>query len=176
MRLRERFFGGDKQRAALAPLYTAIVERARDPLWYRQGQVPDTIDGRFDMLAAILSAVLIRLEAEGDAYTGETTLLTELFVEDMEGQLRQAGIGDVVVSKHIGKMMGALGGRIGAYRDALAGDGDLGAAVERNLYRGEPADDAAAIGYARARLSGFHGALAAEPADRLLAGQLPVLR
>jgi cytochrome b pre-mRNA-processing protein 3 len=53
-------------------------------------------------------------------------LLTELFVEDMDGQLRESGVGDVVVGKHIGKLMAVLGGRLGALRAALAaGDAEL---------------------------------------------------
>ncbi len=55
------------------------------------------------------------------------------------------GIGDIIVGKHIGRMMSALGGRLGAYRDALAGDANLEEALVRNLYRGEaPAPDALA--------------------------------
>jgi cytochrome b pre-mRNA-processing protein 3 len=59
--------------------------------------------------------------------------LTELFVTDMDGQLRESGVGDLVVGKHIGRLMSVLGGRLGAYRAALAGQEDLGAALERNL-------------------------------------------
>src|SRR6185295_16287598 len=61
-----RIFGDRRQRARLSPLYAAIVAAGRDPAWYREGQVPDTIDGRFDMVAAILALVLLRLEREGD--------------------------------------------------------------------------------------------------------------
>ena len=63
----QKFFPDKRQRAALAPLYAAIVAEARDPFWYREGQVPDTIDGRFDMVAAVTALVLLRLEAEGEA-------------------------------------------------------------------------------------------------------------
>ena len=57
---------GRAERDRLAPLYRAVVAEARRPAWYREGQVPDTLDGRFDMVAAILSLVLLRLEAEGE--------------------------------------------------------------------------------------------------------------
>ena len=59
-----RIFGG---RDAAAGLYAAIVARGRAPHWYVEGAVADTIDGRFDMIAAILSLVLLRLEAEPGA-------------------------------------------------------------------------------------------------------------
>ena len=90
----------------------------------------------------------------------------------MDGQLRQIGIGDVVVGKHVGRMMGALGGRLGAYRDGLAA-GDLGPALVRNLYRGEP-PAARALAVQRRTADDFCRATAVRPPlDALLAGQLP---
>jgi cytochrome b pre-mRNA-processing protein 3 len=155
----------------LAPLYGAIVAAARSPDWYRQGGVPDTLDGRFDMIAAVLVVVLLRIEGEGEAGRAPAATLTERFIDDMDGQLRQIGIGDIVVGKHVGKMMSALGGRLGAYRDGLAG-GDLTAALARNLYRGgEVAPDAMA--FSETRLRQLSERLAATPIDLLLAGQLP---
>ena len=85
--------------------------------------MPDTIDGRFDMVAAVTALVLLRLEAEGEAGAGRSVLLTEMFIDDMDATLRQIGIGDYVVGKHVGRMMSALGGRLGAFREALAAGG-----------------------------------------------------
>ena len=120
-----RFFGRENE--AALPLYAAVVARARAPHWYDQGAVPDTVDGRFDMIAAILSFVLLRLEREQEA-AGTSARLTERFVDDMDGQLREIGIGDIIVGKHIGRMMSMLGGRLGAYRDGLVTN-DLDAAL-----------------------------------------------
>ena len=53
--LLSRLFGERRERAALRPLYDAVVAAARDPAWYRDGGVPDTLEGRFDMVAAILA-------------------------------------------------------------------------------------------------------------------------
>jgi len=156
---------------ALAPLYNAVVALGRDPRWYREGAVPDTLDGRFDMIAAILALVLLRLEGEGEAGRAPSAVLVERFVDDMDGQLRQIGIGDIVVGKHVGKMMSALGGRLGAYREGLE-TGDLRPALARNLYRGaEVAPEALAL--VDARLRQFDAALAETPLDRLIAGALP---
>jgi cytochrome b pre-mRNA-processing protein 3 len=130
-------FTREDPRQAMAPLYRAIVEQGRRPQWYLAGGVPDTLDGRFDMVAAILSLVLLRLEQDGAAKQ-ESVWLTELFIDDMDGQLRQIGIGDLVVGKHVGRMMGALGGRLTVYREALVESGPLEPALERNLYRGDP--------------------------------------
>ncbi len=172
MSILRRFFQRGDDRAPLRPLYAAIVARGREPVWYREGAVPDTLDGRFDMIAAVLAFVLIRLEAEGASGRAPSTLVTELFVDDMDGQLRQEGVGDVVVGKHIGRMMSALGGRITAYRDGLAPGGDLTGALTRNLYRGE-APAAGALALTEERLRAFHAALAETPAVTILAGRLP---
>lgn len=166
-------FGKGRERAHLRSVYAAVVAAARQPEWYVEGRVADTLDGRFDMVAAMLSLVLLRLEAEGPIYAAENALLTEIFVDDMDGQLRELGIGDVVVGKHIGRMVSALGGRLGAYRDGLAGpDGDLEAALDRNLYRGE-AVDREAVGWAAVRLRELHSAIMAMPAKAVLSGEWP---
>lgn len=152
------------------PLYGAIVALARAPHWYVEGAVPDTIDGRFDMIAAVLAFVLLRLEGD-PAGAATIARVTERFVEDMDGQLRQIGIGDIIVGKHIGKMMSMLGGRIGAYRDALAA-GSLDGALVRNLYRGAaPADPA--LRHVSARLTALYETLAATPVAPIIAGDLP---
>ncbi|PTD22004.1 ubiquinol-cytochrome C chaperone [Sphingomonas fennica] len=167
-----RLFPERDQRAPYRPLYDAIVAEARQPAWYLEGGAPDTVDGRFDMVALVLALVLIRLEAEGVPGRLPSTLLTELFVDDMDGQLRQIGVGDVVVGKHVGRMMSALGGRISAYRAALADGGPLADALGRNLWRGAPPAD---TGPAEARVRALYAALAAMPADALYAGGMPRL-
>lgn len=97
--------------------------------------------------------------------------LAERFVDDMDGQLRQSGIGDIVVGKHIGKMMAMLGGRLGAYREGLA-TGALAPAVLRNLYRGED-PGAAPLAHVAGGLEALHRALGETAIDTLLAGRLP---
>ena len=120
------------------PLYTAVVAEARRPDWYQRALVPDTMDGRFDMVALVLSLVLLRLEREGEAGPLPSVLLTEVFIDDMDGTMREVGFGDLVVGKRVGGIMGMLGGRLGAYRD-----GDRHQAVIRNVYRDAPPEDAA---------------------------------
>ena len=151
----------------LADLWARVVVLARRPGWYLNGGVPDTLDGRFDMVALVASLVLLRFERDGD--TRAQVALTERFVDDMDGNLRQSGVGDV--GKHVGNMMGALGGRLGAYRDAMAG-GDLEAALVRNLYRGA-APDGGAAAWVSAETRRLAAAIDALPADRLRAGDIP---
>lgn len=152
------------------PLYSAIVRRGRAEHWYLEGAVPDTVDGRFDMIAAVLAMVLIRLERDGAPAAPLTAQLTERFVDDMDGQLRQMGIGDIVVGKHIGQMMAMLGGRLGAYRDGWAA-GDLGPALVRNLYRGA-APAPAQLEHVAAELGRLREGLAATPLATVLEGKL----
>ncbi|WP_239018290.1 ubiquinol-cytochrome C chaperone family protein [Sphingomonas flavalba] len=171
MPILDRLFRRRDDRSALVPLYHNIVTAARQPHWYREGAVPDTIDGRFDTLSTLLALVLLRLE-DDPAARAETARLTELFVADMDGQLREIGIGDLVVGKHVGKMMGALGGRLGALRDGLAPDGAFADALVRNLWRGAPPPPAA-LAVVERRLRAFSAALAAADTQALLAGKLP---
>jgi cytochrome b pre-mRNA-processing protein 3 len=168
-----RLFPAAPPRETLDPLYRAIVAAGRDPAWYRDGGVPDTIDGRFDMIAALIALVLLRLEAAGEAGRQPSVLLTETFVADMDSSLREIGIGDYVVGKHVGRMMGALGGRLAALRDADDDEALIGA-VERNIFRGSPPSQQA-LAFVAGRLRRFRTELADRPSDELLAGALPAL-
>lgn len=156
-------------------LYAAVVARGRAPHWYLDGAVADTIDGRFDMIAAVLSVVLLRIEAEDQAAATLGTSLAECFIDDMDVQLRQQGVGDIMVGKHVGRMMGMLGGRLGAYRGGLRNEGlasgDLDTALVRNLYRGE-APAPAALAHVRGSLIALRDALAATDIDSLRKGEL----
>lgn len=172
MSLLQRIFGETRQRAALEPLYRSIVAAGRDPSWYREGEVPDTLDGRFDMIAALLALVLLRLEAAGEAGRGPSVLLTELFIDDMDATLRQIGIGDYVVGKHVGRMMSALGGRLAAFRDARCGGSAFEHAVRRNVFHDAPPSEQAPA-WVAARLERFSDALDSQPLDALLEGSIP---
>ncbi len=157
-------------------LYRAVVAEARTPDWYLAGAVADTVDGRFDAVALVLSLVLLRLEREGANDTDNqrqfSADLTERFIADMDGSLRELGIGDPTVGKQVGKMVSALGGRLGAYRDALAGTGEtLDAALARNLYRGAPVDPAA-VDWAARRTRALAERIDRVPLAALLAGAL----
>jgi cytochrome b pre-mRNA-processing protein 3 len=169
MSLLARLFSTQPEpREALRPLWHRVVELSRSRELYRDDGVADTVVGRFDMIAAILALVMLRLEHDGLA--AETALLTELFVADMDAQLRETGVGDIVVGKHVGKLMRALGGRIGALREALASKDEamLEAALERNVTMTEGHGTAP---LAR-RLRVFAEKLAALYAGEVLAGRI----
>jgi cytochrome b pre-mRNA-processing protein 3 len=170
MSLLKRLFGSPEPdpKSKLLPLYAQIVAKAREPHWYVAGHVPDSIDGRFDMVSAVLTITLLRLEASPE-HAQDSAYLTEVFVDDMDGQLRQSGISDVIIGKNIGKMMSAVGGRLGAFRDALAQPEMLGDAVIRNIYR-TPDVDTAALDHVCKALLGLHRRLAEQSPDVIVAG------
>jgi cytochrome b pre-mRNA-processing protein 3 len=167
-----RIFGGKQPREAYRALYNAIVNGGRDTAWYLEGQVPDTIDGRFDMISSVLALVLVRLEADEPQTRTASVLLAELFIEDMDRSIRELGTGDVVVGKRIGKMMGMLGGRIGAFRSAIEQDEDFTAPVIRNVFRDAPPSPEA-VAFVSSRLRGFYTSLEATDVAAILRGELP---
>ncbi len=127
-------------RAAVRPLWHRTVEIAREKQWYAQCGVADTVPGRFDAVTLVLALVMLRMERD-KALIEHSVRLTELFVDDMDGQLRQSGVGDLVVGKRMGKLMGVLGGRIGVLREALPqGRAALIPVLERNVTLIEGAD------------------------------------
>lgn len=120
--------------ADVRPLWQRVIELARDPAWYAPGGLADTVSGRFDAITLVLALVLLRMERD-PVLVAKTGRLTELFVADIDGQLRELGVGDPVMAKRMGKLISHFGGRLDAWREALA-NGDpaaLEAAVERNL-------------------------------------------
>ena len=168
--LRKLFKSESDPREARRPLWNAVVATARAPHWYAQGTVPDTLDGRFDMVSLVMALVLHRID-DDPAQGLAGVQLTELFVNDMDGQMRQIGFGDMVVGKQVGRMMSALGGRLGAYR-AADGSDELRTALVRNLWRGhEPGE--AGLAHVMAEVAALRAALTAMPvADLVVADRL----
>lgn len=169
MSLLSRIFGKPvDDRAHVRVLWHRMVELAREPEWYAEHGVADTVPGRFDAVTLVMVLVLLRMERE-EALIEPSVRLTELFVDDMDGQLRQSGVGDLVVGKHIGKLMGVLGGRLGALREALPGGEEAMAEfVARNVTLLEGADP---FGMAKETLA-LARHLDTLSGDRLLAGEI----
>jgi cytochrome b pre-mRNA-processing protein 3 len=115
-------------------LYAAIVAAARHPVPYAHWGVPDTVDGRFDMLALYMFLALDRLKGEEGAL-GQG--LVDAFFADMDRSLREMGVGDLSVGKKVRRMAEAFYGRIAAYDAALKGGEDAFAeAIARNVFAG----------------------------------------
>ena len=167
-----RLLGRTRERDRMLPLYRAVVAAAREPLWYRDGQVPDTVTGRFDMLAAVTALVLVRMERlEEVEAKRDSVLLTELFIADMDESLLEIGVGDYSVGKHVGRMVGALGGRLTAFREASM-EHDFAPAVHRNIFHESPPGDVS-LELVSDRLAAFDKALAGLTHGDLIDGRLP---
>lgn len=124
-------------RRTIGAIYGTIVAQTREPLFYRHLNVPDTVDGRFDLLILHLWLVLRRLRA---AKTGATLsqALFDHFCNDMDANLREMGVGDLTVPKRMQKFGEAFYGRTAAYDLALVeGEGHLADALMRNILNGQ---------------------------------------
>jgi cytochrome b pre-mRNA-processing protein 3 len=132
----ESLFGRKKPDPSEA-LYGAIVAAARQEKFYADMRVPDTLDGRFDMMALHMYLVLDRLREFGAEAETFRQALTDRFFAAMDQALREVGVGDLVVGKKVRKMAEAYFGRVTAYASAAAsGDEEMRDALARNVYAG----------------------------------------
>ncbi len=118
-------------------LYGAVVARARNPVFYTSFGVPDTFDGRFEMLVIHNYLVARRLK-RGDRFARDVSQsVFDLFLNDMDSALREAAVGDVTVPKRIAKMTRVFYGRTGAFDAAFDVENvrpELSAVISRNLF------------------------------------------
>ena len=148
-------FAGREYRKTAARLYFSAVRQARDPWFYRDLGAPDTVTGRFDLLSLHIFLLIDRLNRAGRKGRGVAQALFDQMFIDMDRSIRELGVGDLSVPKHIKRMMKGFNGRCRAYADALA-SGDEAAlrqALARNVYAGaariEPTRLAAFDAYVR---------------------------
>ena len=165
-----KLFRRDPVAAVAAALYGRIVDQARLPVFYRAGGVPDTLDGRFELIALHAFLLFHRLKREGEAGAGLSQAVFDTMFADMDASLRELGAGDLGVPPRIKRMVNGFYGRIAAYEAGLAGpDGALDEALRRNLYgtvTPDPAVPAAMAAYLRAAIA----VLAGQEGAALLAG------
>jgi cytochrome b pre-mRNA-processing protein 3 len=141
-------------RGTIEAIYGMIVAQAREPLFYRALGVPDTVNGRFDLLLLHLWMVLHRLKP----ITGGTELgqaLFDHFCDDMDANLREMGVGDLTVPKRMRTVGEAFYGRGAAYDLALAGGREpLAQALCKNILNGTQLEKARQLaGYAEAAIA-----------------------
>lgn len=132
------------QRKTVEALLGALTGQAREVSFYAQLGVPDTLDGRFDLVVVHAWLVLSALRAKGEIDLAQR-LIDRLFVSFDEG-LRELGAGDVGMGRRIKKMASAFYGRVAVY-DAARNEAAMQGALLRNVYRGaaERTDDAGAL-------------------------------
>lgn len=165
----KRLFSGPQTPPAAGDLYRAAVGAARRPAVMLALGVPDTLDGRFE-LVTLHAALLLRRVQRAPALDGLGQGLVDLFVADMDRNLREMGAGDLSVGKKVKRMASAFYGRLDAYSDGLDRGGDLAAAAERNLYGTLEADPVRAE-KAAAYIRAVEAALTAQEDAALAAGE-----
>jgi cytochrome b pre-mRNA-processing protein 3 len=94
---------------------------AREPGWYVEGGVPDTINGRFALVSTITALCCVRLEQLGSEGDALSIALTERFAEVMESEHRELGCGDPTLGKTVLKLVGSLARRVTILRPAMDG-------------------------------------------------------
>ena len=151
-------------RARGAELFRWVTERARAPHWYIEGEVADTIDGRFAMLTTIAALALVRLEREREAEA--SVALTERFVEAMEAEHREMGMGDPKLGRTVRKLVGALSRRVELWRNGTWDE----AACESVYGSNEPSR--AALAHVSDSLKGLWRELDGSPADDIAQGRI----
>ena len=123
-----------------AALFAAVTVEARRPHWYVEGQVSDTLDGRFAVLATIAALVMVRLEHWGEEGNPIAVALTERFIEVMEAEHRELGLGDPTLGRTVRKLVGSLARRTDLWRAAVGGDWTE--VTRGSLYKASVAPDA----------------------------------
>lgn len=167
-----RLFRRSDVRDGAEALYAAVVAQARSEAFYAECGVPDTVDGRFDMIALHAFLVFRRLTQDHARTAEGAQALFDVMFEDMDRSLREMGAGDLGVGRRVKTMAKAFYGRIAAYDAGLAGDDSvLAEALTRNLYGTvdpDPDDVARLVSYVRRAAAG----LGRCDAGDLVAGQV----
>ncbi len=162
-------FRRDPNEASARELYAAIVVQARHPAFYSAGGVPDSLDGRFELVALHVYLVLRKLKGGDTAAQALAQDLVDLFFADMDASLREMGAGDLGVSKRVQNMAAGFYGRIAAY-DGTDSGGGMALALKRNLY-GTVAASAEQIAAMAAYVGQAEGLIAALPLAEIAAGR-----
>lgn len=123
-------------REAATRAYGLVVDHARRPVFFTDLGVPDTIDGRFELICLHAFLYLHRLKREGDPGASLGQFFFDLMFADFDRSLREMGTGDLSVGREVKQMAQAFYGRIHAYEEGLGDSGEaaLHAALRRNLY------------------------------------------
>ncbi len=129
-------------------LFEALIAAARQPHWFVEGGVPDTIDGRFAVLSTLCALASVKLEQISERDTA--VALAERFVEAMDAEHRQLGIGEPTIGKKVRKMATALGRRVELWRGAVEA-GSWSEAARTSLF-GDQDPDWAALDHDRIAL------------------------
>ena len=151
-------------------LFAAVVAEAREAHWFTAGGVRDTIDGRFAVLSTLVALTTVRLEHCGEEGTAASVALAERFIEAMDAEHRELGLGDPTLGKTVRKLMGSLAGRVELWREVSERGGSWSDAAAESLRNRDA--DPAAIAHCEQALRRYWGALEASPLVALGAGRI----
>jgi cytochrome b pre-mRNA-processing protein 3 len=133
-----RWFRPSPVQASAGALYAQLIEQARAPAFYGAFGVPDSLDGRYEMVALHAFLALRWLKRDGAAGAALSQALFDAMFADMDRALREIGVSDLSVGKRIKEMARGLYGRIAAYEAGISppdrGDDPLAGALARNVY------------------------------------------
>jgi cytochrome b pre-mRNA-processing protein 3 len=158
------------RKQAAKRLYQTTRSQSRDPVLYERWGVADTMDGRFDALSLHVALLLGRLRRLGPEGHRLAQAVFDCMFRDIDQTLRETGIGDLGVPKHMAKMMKAFNGRAHVYSSALAArdTAALEIAIARNLYRADSVPAADVVAY----VLSLHDALGAYSLEDLMRGDI----
>ncbi|MFO1188682.1 MAG: ubiquinol-cytochrome C chaperone family protein [Alphaproteobacteria bacterium] len=159
-----------EKRAAL-DLYDRVVNHARNPVFFSDLGVPDSLDGRFESIALHVFLVMNRLKGEGEAAAALSQALFDRMFADMDRGLRETGVGDMSIGRHVRRMAEAFLGRVRTYERGLSGAESLADGLRRNLY-GTTSPDPRCVEAMAAYIKGEAARLAGQPLADVLAGRL----
>lgn len=169
----DRLLARRPARSPAAALYASAVAQARTPALYAAMGAPDTVEGRFELLSLHIILLIDRLKAEGGGRDGVRQALFDIYVSNLDGALREMGVGDLAVAKRMKDLGGAFYGRAKAYGAAFGALPDqaiLQDVIARTVLAGaEGANAEDLAGYA----ARCHEALAACDIPTLLEGAPP---
>jgi cytochrome b pre-mRNA-processing protein 3 len=166
----QRFFTPRPSALAGRALFASASEKARDPAFYRDGGVPDTHEGRFELYTLHVVLLLRRLKGDAPQLVDTRQGLFDAFVRNLDDGLREMGVGDLSVGKKMRKMGAGVYGRLKSYNEVLK-DGTPESVMPllmRTVFADEPTTAAPAL--ARYVIAASE-ALGAQPTERLLQGE-----
>ena len=168
----ERLFRPKPAKIAGQKLYAGLVAQARQPDFYSQLAVPDTVEGRFELYSLHVVLLLDRLKRQGAAAGVVAQALFDAYVSALDDALREMGVGDLSVGKKMRKLGEAFYGRVKSYEAALTtlpDEAPLAALIGRTVYaEAEGARPEVLVAYVLRQ----HQALADQPLDAIMAGDV----
>lgn len=165
-----QLFRPDPNAAIAQRLYEAVVVQARQPVFFAEWEVPDTIDGRFETVALHAHLLLRRLKDGSPETAPLAQALFDAMFADMDASLREMGAGDLGVGRRVKQMATGFYGRVAAYDAGLAGGAAvLAAALRRNLF-GTVSPSPGALAAMADYVTRAAAALARQPLERIAGG------